>query len=138
MKQFAIAALLLLTACTGGEKETTSENEVDAARNFLRASLDGKWNQARKFMLQDSLNVQLLQAWEDNWSHMKIADKRGYENASLTFYDTRNVNDSTVIVQYANSYKNEKKDSLKLVRLNNQWLVDFKFTLLKPDSTDAR
>jgi hypothetical protein len=138
MKHFTPFLLFLLVACTSTEKETTSENEVDAARNFLRASLDGKWNQARKFMLQDSLNVQLLDAWEDNWNHMKIADKRGYEEASIKFYDTRTVNDSTIIIQYANSYFPERRDSLKLLRSNNQWLVDFKFTMLKSDSSHAR
>jgi hypothetical protein len=144
MKKLIVLLLTLsaFSACSNQEdkkEELTSENEVDAARNFIRAALDGKWNQAKNLMIQDSTNLQLLQAAEDNWNHTNIADKRGYENASITMYDTRTIGDSAVIVQYANSYYPNKKDSLRLMRINNEWLVDLKFTLLKTDTAnDAR
>jgi hypothetical protein len=36
------------------------------------------------------------------------------------------VNDSTTVVIFSNSYKNDH-DTLKVLKKNNQWLVDFKY-----------
>ena len=60
MRSMLLTGFLFLQffcACSGGEGEdtggTTSENDVDAARNFIRSALDGKYDRARKFMIQD-------------------------------------------------------------------------------------
>jgi hypothetical protein len=138
MKRLLLPLLLSISvlSCNNNNKQdTTSENEVDAARNFIRAALDGKWNDAQKFMVQDSTNIQLLDALESNWAtHMSRDDKRGYREATINLYETRSINDSAVIVQYANSHK-KQKDSLKVLRLNNQWLVDLKFSFPQTDTT---
>ena len=112
-----------------------SENDVDAARNFIRAALDGDYSKARTFMLQDSSNTQLLDAFENIYQHrMSRDDKRGYREASINMNEVRPFNDSITIVNYSNSYK-KKIDSLKIVKLNNQWLVDFKYSFQGKDST---
>jgi hypothetical protein len=130
--------MVMICACNNNdqlEKETTSENDVDAARNFIRSALDGKWREARRFMVQDSTNTQLLDAYESNYeTHMNREDKRGYREASITLYDSRQENDSVTIVNYSNSYK-KKRDSLKVVRINNQWLVDLKYSFPQTDTT---
>jgi hypothetical protein len=130
--------LLFFTACTNEStenKETTSENDVDAARNFIRAALDGNWNDARKFMLKDSTNTQLLDTYESNYqTNMNREDKRGYHEASITFYDTRQIDDSVSIISYSNSYK-KQKDSLRVVRRNDAWLVDLKYSFPQTDTT---
>ena len=36
------------------------------------------------------------------------------------------MNDSTTILIYSNSFKNDH-DTLKILRINSQWLVDFKY-----------
>ena len=130
-------ALVLFTfACNEEEKKEApvSENYVDAARNFIRASLDRKWDEARKFMLLDSANVERMDIIEDSYRDENREGRRGYREASITTYDSRIVNDSTSIVHYSNSYKN-KRDSLKVVRVNGQWLVDLKYSILPIDST---
>jgi len=128
---YILPCILFLAACGGEEaqKEQASENEVDAARNFIRAALDGKWNQAKNFMLADSTNTALLQTAEEAYQQMGLQEKRGYREANITFYDTRQVADTLAIVQYANTYK-KQRDSLKIVRQNGQWLVDLKYSLL--------
>lgn len=130
--------MLILSACNSSDQqktETTSENDVDAARNFIRSALDGKWKDARHFMVQDSTNTQLLDAYESNYqNHMSREDKRGYNESSITVYDSREVNDSVTIVSYSNSYK-KQKDSLKVIRANNQWLVDLKYSFPQTDTT---
>jgi hypothetical protein len=53
-------------------------------------------------------------------------EKEEYRNASIHLYDVKKVNDSTTVVIYANSFKNDK-DTLKVLRLGGQWLVDVKY-----------
>ncbi len=139
MKNFLLPVLLTLTffSCTNSENKTTvtSENQVDAARNFIRAALDGKWNDAQKFMLPDSTNLQVLDNLKRNWENqMNADDKRGYRDASINLYDTRNVADTIVIVNYSNSYKKER-DSVRVVRINQQWLVDLKYSFPQTDTS---
>ena len=131
-----ILLLVILISCNNdGEKNAppTSENDMDAARNFIRAALDRKWNDARRFMLQDSSNLEILNSFEDFYQHEDREERRNYREASITTYDSRKVNDSTTIVNYSNSYK-KKRDSIRIVRVNGQWLVDLKYSFLPTDS----
>ena len=136
-RPLAILSLLLLCACNSSDevKKTVpaSENDMDAARNFIRAALDGKWSEARKFMVQDSVNVQLLDMTEHRYERTDRENKRSYRESSIKLYDSRQVGDSVTIINYANSFMN-KKDSLKVMHLKGQWLVDLKYSLLPNDT----
>jgi len=131
MRKILTGLLLLVVfcACNNSDKATSgkAENDLDAARMFIRDALDGRFEQAKQLMLRDSTNDQTMDVTERNYEHMTQANKVGYRNASIQIHNTREVNDSLRIVTYSNSFKNQK-DSLKLVRLNGQWLVDLKFT----------
>lgn len=142
MRSIFIISFLFLQffcACSGGGDErtggvTTSENDVDAARNFIRSALDGKYDQARRFMIQDSLNNQYLDLFQRNYeSRMDPEDKRGYREASINIHDIRQLNDSATVVSYSNSFK-KKNDSLMVVRRAEQWLVDLKYSFSPTDS----
>ena len=135
---FSFLSLQIFVACNSDENKTetpSSENDVDAARNFIRSALDGNYSRARQFMVRDSLNDERIENVERNYQkNMRSEDKRGYREASITLYDSRQINDSITIVNYSNSYMN-KKDSLKVVRINGQWLIDLKYSFLPPDTT---
>ena len=128
--------LVFFISCNNeGNKETVaaSENDLDAARNFIRAALDRKWDDARHYMLKDSSNMEIINSFEDFYQHEDKEERRNYREASITTYDSRKVNDSTTIVNYSNSYK-KKRDSIRIVRRNGQWLVDLKYSFLPTDS----
>ena len=134
MKKYFLIIFLLISVCyscnnTDKKDNSTSENDVDAARNFIRAALDGKWDQAKKFMIEDSVNVQLLETTEQTYNAISNENKRSYRESEIIWYETRTIGDSITIVNYSNSFKNQK-DSLKVVRNNGQWLVDLKYSLL--------
>lgn len=126
---------LLLFSCNNdeGNNQTSSENDTDAARNFIRAALDGKWDEARRFMIQDSANLERLDRVESMYRGMEREVKRSYRESSIRFYDSRKISDSITVIQYSNTYKNQK-DSLKVVRTGGQWLIDLKYSLLPIDS----
>ena len=123
---------LVLSACSDAGKDAApaSENEIDAARNFIRASLDGEFDKAKSYMLHDETNEQGLEQMELLIQKSRdTEEKAAYRNADIRIFNSRKLNDSTYVVTYANTYKN-KKDSLKLVRVQREWLVDFKYTFL--------
>ena len=136
---FSFLFLLFLSACGNAERDRsdatqTTENDVDAARNFIRTALDGRYDKLTPMVLQDSANMALIEVAQMTYqSRMSPADRQGYRDASINIHNVETVNDSTTIVRYSNSYKKEKND-LKVVRVSGNWLVDFKYSF-EPDST---
>ncbi|MFN2439113.1 MAG: hypothetical protein ABR503_07930 [Chitinophagaceae bacterium] len=121
-------------ACSNEENVATSENDVDAARNFIQSALKGDYKLARTYIIPDSTNTQYLDAFERNFTNrMRPEDKKGYRNASINIHNVREIDDSTTVVNYSNSYMN-KNDSLKVRRLNGEWLIDLKYSFTLNDS----
>src|SRR5262245_47147628 len=112
MKSIALICffLFLSLACNNSDKdaETKSDNDMDAARNFLNAALKGDYKQASVYMLQDSANREYLNVSERSYQHRSPDAKTKLKDASLRFFDTQQVNDSTTITVFANSYTNKK------------------------------
>lgn len=129
-------SLFSLIACKGKDKqsENKSENNIDAARNFIRAALDGKFDLARKFMLPDSVNINYMDVAERSFQNINQSIKDSYRASNIHIHEVNPLNDSTCIVIYSNSYKNDH-DTLKVVQVNNQWVVDFKYLYLHNNDT---
>jgi len=117
--------LFLLMACNP-ERETKSDNDMDAARNFLDAALKGDYKDASVYMLKDSANLEYLNVTKRSYQRLSPDERTKLKAASLRFFDTQQLNDSTTITIFANSYKNDK-DTLRIVKTNGQWLVDLKY-----------
>lgn len=129
--------LLLLAACGNNEDKapSTSDSHVDAVRNFVRASLDGKFAEARMYMISDSVNNNYMDVIERSYANMSQENKDGYRASSIQFPSPMiTVNDSTSIVIYSNSFKNNP-DTLKVVKSGGKWLVDFKYLYLHDADT---
>lgn len=135
---FAAVILLLFSSCKDSDRTTASEqpsSDIDAAREFIRAALDGDYTKAKTFVVNDSLNQQDIEASERLYKErMSAEDKAKYRGASIHIHETRQLNDSASIIYYSNTFRNQK-DSLKVVKQDGKWLVDFKYIFKhKPDS----
>ena len=133
---YVLVSLVIFTSCNSDERrptDATSDSDIDAARNFIQAALVGDYHRARTFMINDSLNLGHLNAIERLNERMSPLEKERYQTASIRIHEKTKINDSTSIVQFSNSYKN-KIDSLKVIRANGKWLVDFKFLFKKNDT----
>lgn len=133
------ALLIILISCNESNRNIqneSSENDIDAARNFVQAALEGKYDFAEALLLKDSINIEHFNTQKRFYKErMSEQDKEGYRQASIIIYETRRISDSASVLIYANSYKN-KKDSLKMVKKNGKWLVDFKYIFKKPETTN--
>lgn len=117
----------LLPACKSHkESPGESENDIDAGRNFIRAALDGKFNEARTYLLSDSVNTNWMDVAERSYQKTDDDTKRGYRSSSINIHQVSPLNDSTTVVIYSNSFKNDH-DTLKIIKEKGQWLVDLKY-----------
>ena len=126
MKQilFPVSLLICLYACNNSDKQAQSENDVDAARNFIQAALYGDYQKAKIYMLADSVNKERM----DLIQRVPLSpdEKKGLAEASINIHKVDKLNDSTTIVIYSNSFKNDH-DTLKVVKDEGAWLVDFNY-----------
>ncbi len=128
--------LLCLTACNSDSRQrtsTTSDSDIDAARNFIQAALVGDFEKAKNFMVNDSMNHEDMNAIERLNERLTPEEKQKYQEASIRIHQNRKLNDSTSIIYYSNSFRN-KTDSLKVIKAEGKWLVDFKYIFHKKDS----
>jgi hypothetical protein len=131
MKRNSFIFLFLLfsfCACNNNDKKASgkAEDDIDAAREFIRSALDGNFNQARTYLLPDSSNIQYMDVVERSYQRTDADTKNSYQNSTIHIHEVKPVNDSTTVVIYSNSFKNDH-DTLKVVKKKGQWLIDLKY-----------
>jgi hypothetical protein len=133
MKKYILPALILtisLTACNNKEEKVEPATEsglMDATRNFIMAALKGDFAEAKKYMVVDSANLQYLRMVEGFHENLSPDEKDKYANASIIIESKEDVvKDSIAVVVYKNSYMNNL-DTLRILHLNDKWLVDLKY-----------
>lgn len=125
--------LLFFAACTTDTAPPASDDDIGTASGFIRAALDGDYEQARTLIIADSVNIQYLDLYERNYKNrMTPEDKRGYKTASINIRRISKVNDSVTVMRYSNSFK-QKEDSVKVVLDKGRWAVDLKYSFPQTD-----
>jgi hypothetical protein len=118
--------LVILYSC-GTEKDQRPSTALDTGRDFIRASLNGDFKTAENLILPEPQNLQLFESYKAYYNRLPAEKKTLYKQASYEINKYLDVDDSTTIINYSNSYMNKPMD-IKLVRQNNTWSVDFKYT----------
>ena len=121
-----VAIILTITACNHSV-EVSKRDPLESGRGFIESSLKGDYDEAKKYLLQDSTDMQYFEGFENFNSSRSDDEKEGYKNANILIDSTQQLSDSVAIITYSNTYKN-KPSKLKMVKKNNEWLVDFKYT----------
>lgn len=137
MKRLLPFLLVLAASCNNEDKKASSdtpEDDLDAARTFIRANLDGRIEDARKLLLEDSVNLQYFNVFERNYEKMDPESKRMYRESSINIHKHRMDNDSTGILIFSNSYRNDH-DTLRIQRIAGAWKVDLKYLFEHPADT---
>lgn len=125
---FILATLILIDSCSNSENVDKSD-PLESGRSFIEASLKGDYVKAQKYLLDDSTNMQYFEGLKEFNAKMDPMDRRGYSDANIIIDSSISKSDSVDIIYYTNSYKN-KPSKIKLVKKNNEWLVDFKYTFI--------
>jgi hypothetical protein len=117
---------LVLLACN--DKTVNKPNTaMDVGRDFIRTTLDGDFKNAEALLCKDSQNIQTFDSYKNYYNRLPADKKLAYKKASDTINTVQDVNDSTSIIDYSNSYMNEPI-KIRLVKQNKIWCIDFKYT----------
>lgn len=119
----------LLFSCMNEQDEYHKpENALDAGREFIQQSLNGKFKTAEKYMLQDKENQYWLSKWSSEFNGISEQEKASYSKASINIAEVSDaVPDSITIISFSNSFK-KAPQKLKVVKYNGEWKIDFKYT----------
>ena len=126
LKMIFLLSTVLFCSCDNSP-EVRKTDPLESGRGFIEASLKGDYDEAKKYLLQDSTNIEYFNGLRDFNSKRSKEEKQGYKDANILIDSTENLSDSVTIITYSNTYKN-KPSKLKMVRRDNEWLVDFKYT----------
>lgn len=118
----------LINSCNHAA-EVNKTDPLESGRGFIEASLQGNYVEAKKYILNDSTNNEYFEGLKDFNSKMNYEERSGLRDANIIIDSTHQVSDSVTIITYSNTYKNVPS-KLKMVKHNNEWLVDFKYTFL--------
>lgn len=141
MKRITPLFLFLLffaAACNQADKSASAgaESDIDAARSFIRAALDGNFDKARTYLLQDSMNNEYMNATERSYNKFAKDTANQYRSASINIHNVQTVNDSVTVVTFSNSYRNDHQ-SVRVVKSGGNWLIDLKYLFIKPGAPAA-
>lgn len=130
MKYLLIPVLAVFCwSCNDQQDNYTKATDAqDAGREFIRASLDGDLKKAKFYLLKDSANLDLLETWKKkHYDKLSSEDRRQYRGADIRPVTIETiVPDSLVNYVYTNSFKEKDTTVLSVVKVNGEWLVDFK------------
>ena len=125
IKKIFIPLAIFLVACSNGRSFKKAEDAQDAGREFIRASLDGDYEKAEFYLLQDTTNQILMNKWKKDFDQLDEKTKQQYKDADIHPINIQTLNDSVTTYTYTNSFKKDTS-TVKIVRLNGEWLVDLK------------
>jgi hypothetical protein len=122
-----LICILIISACNHSA-DVRKSDPLESGRGFIEASLKGDYDEAQKYILQDSTNMQFFNGLKYFNSKRSSSEKEGYRDANILIDSTQKISDSVTIINYSNTYKN-KPSKLRMVKKNNEWLVDFKYSI---------
>jgi hypothetical protein len=131
MQKFLFFFLLFFVSCSSNNIQyKKAENAFDAGREFIDGTLKGDFKKATFYMLSDSTNQHFLAVQENDF---RLKDKEGRQQlrtASINIQQVEDIDSTISIIHYTNSF--DKKDqSVKVIKQNNNWLVDYKYSFQK-------
>lgn len=114
-------------SCNTPEGFKEPEDPLDAGREFVRASLDGDYEKANLYLLNDPEDQELYKRYQ---SYMKKTPKEEMlqlKSSSIVINKVEKLSDSVTIINYSNSFTMKPTD-LKVVKVGNSWKIDFSYT----------
>ena len=129
------AAGIILSSCNSNNGP---ETDIETAGAFIKNIWKLDFNKAETMLLKDETNNQVFSRFEQFFKARPMAELDKYKNADFIINDTKEPNDSVHIINYSSRFNKEEKTDLKLVRKNNRWLVDLKYTIPQTDTTQKQ
>ena len=131
--QILTLCIIICSCKNNDEKRPTTATETGT--EFIRATLDGNFKSAEKLLLNDAQNTAMFDSYKTYYERLPQEKKQAYKKASYIINTLTDENDSTTIINYSNSYMKQPMN-IKVVRKNDMWSVDFKYTSADSSTTN--
>ena len=119
-------ALFHFTACNT-TPEIKKTDPLESGRGFVESSLKGDYAEAEQYILRDSTNLEYFNVMRTFNERQEDKIKQGYKDANIIIDSISKISDSESVIHYSNTYK-MKPSKLRMVKVKQEWLVDFKYT----------
>jgi hypothetical protein len=122
----SLICCLAISSCNTEKKLPNTDIEV--ARGFIKNILESNFKDAETFVLKEETNRQFFDLFKKEFESKSKAELESFKNADIIINEISPINDSVSIINYSNSFKKDKTNKLKMVKINGQWMVDLKYT----------
>lgn len=126
--------LLLFVSLIGCNNDSRdypqATSALSAGREFIDAFLKGDSERASAYMIDDDENRAILTRLHRQLKSRSDEDQQGYKESSIIIEPggIEPITENEVIIQYKSSYDRTPR-KVKVVKKDDRWLVDLKYTL---------
>ena len=129
MKFKLLLSLICCLAISSCNTEKKSPNtDIEVAREFIKNILESNFKDAETFVLKEETNRQFFELFKKEFESKSKSELESFKIADIIINEISPISDSVSIINYSNSFKKDKTNKLKMVRINGQWMVDLKYT----------
>ena len=123
-----LVSMALKTRIFSCQKKKSTNTDIEVARVFIKDILESNFKDAETFVLKEETNQQFFELFKKEFESKSKAELESFKNADIIINEISPLNDSVSIINYSNSFKKDKSNKLKMVRINGHWMVDLKYT----------
>ena len=123
---FGLICAIGLSACNNKKQVTNSD--IGVAQAFIKDILENDFKEAETLVLKEETNKQYFDLFKKEFESKDVSELENYKNSEIIINEISPVSDSVSIITYSNSFKKDKSNKLKMVRVDGRWLVDLKYT----------
>jgi hypothetical protein len=132
MRLFSLIVLVFAISCSSKKVALLpAENAFDAGREFIDANLKGDFQKAAFYMVADEKNKQFLAVAEQDYRQKDKEGRQELRTASINLEKVEDIDKTQSIIYFSNSF-DKKPQKIKVIKTNQGWLVDYKFSFSTP------
>ena len=132
MRLFYLVVLIFTISCsTKPVALLPAENAFDAGREFIDANLKGDFQKAAFYMVADEQNKTVLTVTEKEYRQKDKEGRQELRTASINLEKVEDLSKTESLILYSNSF-DKKPQKIKVIKTNQGWLVDYKFSFSTP------
>ena len=132
MRIFYCLIIVLGCACSNQQVVLLpAENAFDAGREFIDANLKGDFQKAAFYMVPDEKNKEFLKVAEKEYRQKDKEGRQELRTASINLEKVEDIDKTLSIIYFSNSFE-KKSQKIKVIKTNQGWLVDYKFSFATP------
>lgn len=124
---FVTGLVLMFSSCKQPEGFLEPEDPLDAAREFVRAVLDGNFEKAALYLSENNEDKDIFERYTAYMKKQPRTERLNLKSASIIINKVLNVNDSVTIINFSNSHTMKPTD-LKILKQGKAWKIDFSYT----------